>query len=178
MPKYANTIIYKIVCNDLNIPDCYVGHTTHFTKRKQSHKYHACSIESNKHDNLKIYTTIRSNGGWNNWAMIEVEKFPCIDANEAKAREHYYYELFHAKLNSVRPLGLSQAEYYQQHKVEKSEYNKQYYQQYKAESQRQRNMRYICDSKLGVSGGQGVWHHAHRRAPLPVHVLKNQGRGT
>ena len=39
-------------------------------------------------------------------------------------------------------------------------------------------MRYICDSKLGVSGGQGVWHHAHRRAPLPVHVLKNQGRGT
>ena len=35
MPKsncdYSRTVLYKTVCNDLNITDCYVGHTTDFT---------------------------------------------------------------------------------------------------------------------------------------------------
>ena len=35
---YSKTISYKIVCNDLSITDCYVGHTTDFTKRKSHHK--------------------------------------------------------------------------------------------------------------------------------------------
>jgi len=42
MPKkeidYSNTIIYKIVCRDLNIKECYVGHTTNFTKQKTNIK--------------------------------------------------------------------------------------------------------------------------------------------
>ena len=116
MTNYTNTIIYKIVCNDLNFTDCYVGHTTHFTKRKAHHK-HGCNVATSAHYNLKIYMAIRANGGWTNWSMIEIEKFPCLDSNEARAREHHWYEVFHAKLNNNRPLGLSQAEYYQQHKV-------------------------------------------------------------
>ena len=35
---YRHTHFYKIVCKDLNIKDCYVGHTTDFTKRKYQHK--------------------------------------------------------------------------------------------------------------------------------------------
>ena len=35
---YSKTIIYKIVCNDLNVKDIYVGSTTDFTKRKNKHK--------------------------------------------------------------------------------------------------------------------------------------------
>ena len=27
---YSKTVIYKIVCNDLNVKDVYVGHTTDF----------------------------------------------------------------------------------------------------------------------------------------------------
>ena len=38
--NYLNTIIYKFVCNDLNIKDTYVGHTTDFIKRKATHKSH------------------------------------------------------------------------------------------------------------------------------------------
>ncbi len=42
MPKtkidYSKTIIYRIVCKDLSITECYVGHTTNFTKRKCQHK--------------------------------------------------------------------------------------------------------------------------------------------
>ncbi len=35
---YSKTIIYKIVCNDLTITDCYVGSTTDFKTRKAAHK--------------------------------------------------------------------------------------------------------------------------------------------
>ena len=42
MPKvamdYSKTHFYKIVCKDLSIKDCYVGHTTNLMKRKHHHK--------------------------------------------------------------------------------------------------------------------------------------------
>ena len=51
MPKvemnYSNTIIYKIVCKDVSIKECYVGQTTNFTKRKCSHKSN-CKSDRNK----------------------------------------------------------------------------------------------------------------------------------
>ena len=88
MPKtiidYSKTIIYKIVCNDLNITDLYVGHTTQFTKRKCGHKS-KCNNLNSKSYNLIIYKTIRDNGGWENWSMIEIEKYNCNDSNEAIA---------------------------------------------------------------------------------------------
>ena len=100
--NYQNTVIYKIVCNDLNITDCYVGHTTNFRHRKASHK-HICSNDEHKDYNVKLYKSIRQNGGWNNWTMIEIEKFPCNDSNEAHARERYYYELLNATNNTNYP---------------------------------------------------------------------------
>ena len=36
--NYSKTIFYRLVCNDVNISECYVGHTTNFIKRKQLHK--------------------------------------------------------------------------------------------------------------------------------------------
>ncbi len=108
---YSKTIIYKIVCNDLTITDCYVGHTTDFTKRKCHHK-NSCLNENYKQHNLKIYTKIRENGGWENYEMIEVEKYSCIDSNVATARERYWFEQLNANLNSDHP-GRSKCEWYQ-----------------------------------------------------------------
>lgn len=106
MPKktinYNNTIIYKIVCNDLNITDLYIGNTTNYIKRKYAHKNSCINEKSNNH-NLKIYTTIRNNGGWKNWSMVEIEKWPCNDRNEAEKRERYWYDELNAKLNSRIP---------------------------------------------------------------------------
>ena len=100
--KYENTIMYKIVCKDLNIKELYVGHTTNWTKRKCSHKSDCCN-ENSKHYHLKIYKTIREYGGWENWDMIEIEKYSCNDKNEARKRERFWYEDFNAQLNSVKP---------------------------------------------------------------------------
>ena len=52
MPKnainYSNTIIYKLVCKNINIEDCYVGHTTNFSKRKYQHYQRCVKINSKK----------------------------------------------------------------------------------------------------------------------------------
>jgi hypothetical protein len=99
---YSNTIIYKIVCNDLSVKDCYVGHTVCFRKRKHQHK-HTCNNEISKDYNMKVYKIIRANGGWDNFTMIEIEKFNCNDGNEARARERYWYEQLQANMNFVIP---------------------------------------------------------------------------
>jgi len=91
MTDYSKTIMYKIVCNDLNVKECYVGHTINMTKRKCCHKS-ACNNEKDKGYNNKIYQIIRENGGWSNWSMILVEKFPCEDKHEACKKEREIVE--------------------------------------------------------------------------------------
>jgi hypothetical protein len=103
MPKqlidYSNTIIYKIFCNDKCITDIYVGHTTNFVKRKYQHK-----ILCNNGNKLKIYDIIRNNGGWENWNMIEIAKYNCQDATEARIREQEHYDLLKPSLNLIQPI--------------------------------------------------------------------------
>jgi len=106
MPKkvmdYSNCIIYKIVCNDLSVTNCYVGHTTNFIQRKRNHK-DACINETSNKQHYKIYKFINENGGWNNFSMIEIEKWPCNDINEASARERYWFETLNANMNMQVP---------------------------------------------------------------------------
>ena len=67
--NYDKTHFYKIVCKDLDIKDCYVGHTTDFTTRKYDHKQR-CSNPNNGGYNLPVYRFMRENGGWENFEMI------------------------------------------------------------------------------------------------------------
>ena len=117
---FSKTVIYKIVCNDLTITDLYVGSTTDFTKRKCKHKANCKSCH------LKVYEMIRANGGWENWSMIEIEKYPCKDGNEARARERHWYEELHATMNVQCPIR-SQKEYREVNREKKSEHNKKHY---------------------------------------------------
>jgi hypothetical protein len=90
---YSKTIIYKIVCKNLEVKDCYVGQTTAFKSRKHVHFSHCKNPKKNK---LKLYQVIIANGGWENWSMIEIEKYPCKDATR---RERYWCEVLNANLN-------------------------------------------------------------------------------
>jgi hypothetical protein len=173
MPKknidFSKTIIYKIVCNDLNITDVYVGHTTNFIKRKALHKSD-CNNINRKAYNFKIYNTIRNNGDFENWSMIEIEKYPCNDINEACSRERYYYELLNAKLNTNYPARNKteyNKDYYQDNKEYKKEYrdnnkdkmqeyNKEYYEDNKDKINAIKKTHYICD----ICNGR--YTHTHR----------------
>ena len=104
MPKipkdYSKTVIYKLVNKeDYDNANIYIGSTANFTQRKCAHKSD-CINENKKAYNQKKYQFIRENGGWNEWNMIEVEKYYCVDNNEAKAREEHWRIHFNADLNS------------------------------------------------------------------------------
>lgn len=100
--NYTNTLIYKLVCDDENVKDIYVGHTTNYTKRKNSHK-NCCNNEKCRAYNLKVYRTIRNNGGWENWKMLCIEIYPCNNVYEAISREQHWYSILKAELNSQNP---------------------------------------------------------------------------
>lgn len=100
---YSNTIIYKITCNDPNITDKYVGHTTNFIRRKYSHK-HTVQNEKSRCFNIKLYKAIRDNGGWENWRMDIIQVYDCKNLYEARKKEQEHYINLKASLNSVEPL--------------------------------------------------------------------------
>lgn len=99
---YSNTIMYKLVPNDVNLDLIYIGHTTNFRQRKGHHKI-CCNNSNNKAYNLKVYKMIRNNGGWFEWSMIEIEKYCCADSNEARKRERQLMEQYNSNLNTYKP---------------------------------------------------------------------------
>jgi hypothetical protein len=162
---YSKTNIYKIVCNDLNVKDCYVGHTTDMTKRKWAHKSR-CNNEKNKAYNQKIYKIIRENGGWENWNMVLVEEFPCKDKFEACKREREVYEELDAKLNMVIPYR-TQEEHKQYHK----QYHKKYNQEHK-EVIKEKKKQYNQEHKAQISEyGKQYWEE-HKKEIAEKHKEK------
>ena len=103
--NYDNTCFYKIVCDDLDIADCYVGHTTDFRKRAWAHKSR-CNNPSNPHYNLNVYQFIRNNGGWENYKMVLVETRKCSGSLEACKIERQHIEEIRPTLNSNMLRGL------------------------------------------------------------------------
>jgi hypothetical protein len=123
--NYANTKIYKLVCRDITVSEIYVGHTTDFTNRKSKHKNNCINIR-HKEYNFKVYQYMRENGGFLNWQMVEIEKFPCLDEIEACKRERYWIETLKSSLNSNIP-GRTQQEHYEENKVAILAQKRQYY---------------------------------------------------
>ncbi len=114
MPKipidYSKCIMYKLCCKDINITDCYIGHTSDFRKRKATHKSD-CNNPNNKRYNLNVYQFIRANGGWYNFDMVMIEEYKCSSSLEAAKRERELYEELKATLNKNVP-SRSNTEYY------------------------------------------------------------------
>ena len=98
---YSKTIIYHFVCNDKSITDTYVGHTTNFIKRKNSHK-NSCYNENGRDYNIKIYQNIRTNGNWENWKMTPLEEFSCENKIQACIKEQEWIDKLQSKMNSQK----------------------------------------------------------------------------
>ena len=137
MPKkpidYSKGFIYRLVCKDLSVKEIYVGSSTNFRQRKAQHKC-SCTKEGNRDYYCKVYEYIRNNGGWDNWDMVLLEKYPCNDKYELTKRERYWTEELKASLNSNVP-SRTQEEYYEEHKEyldnKKREWEKKNYEKIK-----------------------------------------------
>lgn len=130
--NYHNSIIYKIVCKDTSIKDCYIGATTNFAQRKAKHKRN-CNTENSKCHNFRVYKCIRDQGGWDNWDMVMVNRCSCEDKLELRKKERHAVELFNSTLNMVRPYitneerKISALKYYHEHSDEIKIKRKQYF---------------------------------------------------
>ena len=128
--NYQNTVIYKIQHTEKD-DLLYVGHTTDFTKRKNAHKTKCNNPNSNAYDS-KLYSMIRENGGWDMFKMLEVEKFPCNDHNEACSEEDKIMKEMKANMNSNSSVFnkekkvLKQMKYYEKYKEKVLARNKKF----------------------------------------------------
>ena len=136
MPKhaidYSKTVIYKIACKDVSIPDEYVGSTTRLVNRKHSHKSD-CGNENGKYFHFTVYVFIRDHGGWDNWELIVIEAFPCKTSEEQRTRERFWKETLGATLNMVNPIqtreddAITQRKLYLANREARIEYRKVHY---------------------------------------------------
>jgi len=148
MPKlpidYSKTVIYCIKCKDDNITEEYIGSTTDFIKRKYQHKT-SCNNEKSKEYNQLKYKIIRENGGWDNWIMIELEKYSCNDKRESEKREEDIRIERKASLNMKKAFTTEEQikeylkEYREQNKGKIKEYNKEYKKKYYEENKEKIN---------------------------------------
>jgi len=99
--KYPNAVIYEITCKDVNVIDKYIGSCANEYDRRYTHKSKCNNVKSQNH-NLSLYVFIRDNGGWDNWLMVVVEKYPCQTKTERFIRERYWQDKDEYKLNSYK----------------------------------------------------------------------------
>jgi hypothetical protein len=92
--------MYKIYPKNSNLNYCYIGHTNNFSFRKSQHKLPCIDITHSK-SHFKLYKTIRENGGWDEWEMIEIEKFYNKTKLEARMREQALIKIHNANLNML-----------------------------------------------------------------------------
>ena len=100
--KYSNTSIYKIVCIDTNITECYVGSTIDFKRRASQHKYR-CINEKNKEYHKLVYQFIREHGGFDNFDIVLIPTKCFNNKLEAEQEERKYIEELKATLNCRVP---------------------------------------------------------------------------
>ena len=172
MPKvpidYAKTIIYKLVHkDDLYDENIYIGHTTDMRKRKYGHKK-ICNNPNNAAYNEKKYLYIRDNGGWDEWLMIEIEKYPCNDVNEARARERVIQCEMKAKLND-NVAGRTNKEWYVDNREKLSEQHKQY-RQANYDKLLEQKKQYYQDNKEKILERQKIKTHCDH---CGIFILKN-----
>ena len=93
--------IYKICCKNVDVTGCYVGSSKDIKQRINKHKS-MCNNQNSPRYNLKIYQTIRANGGWENYKLIVLEEMINTTTSEATIREEEVRVELNASLNMVR----------------------------------------------------------------------------
>jgi hypothetical protein len=140
MSTPRNYTFYKFVCINDDVKSCYVGSSANMKKRRTEHKS-ACNNETCKQYNYKIYKTIRENGGWSNWKIVELATRDNITKREAEQIEEEYRVELKADMNGQRAFTTEEqkkeyyqdnkekiAEYYQDNKEKRTKQMKEYYQ--------------------------------------------------
>jgi hypothetical protein len=129
-----NYIFYKIISLDNSVDLCYVGSTANWKARNYSHKSD-CYNENTTNYNNKIYKTIRENGGWNNFKMIQLGTREQLTNRQAEQIEEEYRVELKANMNTRRCYRSEEQikeyheEYYEKNKDKFKEQHQKYYEE-------------------------------------------------
>ena len=188
--KINDYIFYKIVningdCDTL----CYVGSTANWNRRLNGHKS-SCHNENTKQHNIKLYQTIRANGGWREFKMVEIGTAEQLTHRQACAIEETYRVALKAELNGRRCFvaGTKQEyqkqynidnvektkEYQKQYRIDNVEKKKEYQKQYRTDNKSRLNM-YSNEKHNCVCGGKYTTTHLSRHNKTQKHqtYIKN-----
>ena len=129
--KINDYIFYKIVNINGDCDLCYIGSTANWSRRIQCHK-NDCHNKNGKRYNYKLYQTIRANGGWHQFKMVEIGKAEQLTQRQAHAIEEDYRIALKADMNSQRCfVAETRKEYEKQYYIDNverlNEKQKQYY---------------------------------------------------
>lgn len=102
MSKYDNFVIYKIYPKS-DINNLYIGSTTNFSQRKSQHKKNTSNKRSKKYS-YPLYQFIRALGGWDNFNMEILEKYPCKTKQDGLLREKELISVYGANININNPI--------------------------------------------------------------------------
>ena len=100
MINYRKSFIYKIQHKE-NKFLCYIGSTCNLRARRNRHKSHCTNVNS-PHHNYKLYTMIRSNGGWDAFNMIVVEEVDCETKQQLCIREEKTINEYNPTMNTIK----------------------------------------------------------------------------
>lgn len=144
---WSRCVIYKIWKDDL----FYIGSTTHFTERKAKHKY-SCNNKNAIGHNLRVYQTIRENGGWDEWNIMVIEEYKdCQNNIQARIREDEWRIKLNAILNDRKAINtLSRSEKYYQQLELNPNFNQEHHQKYKDKIKERKSEKItcVCDSTI------------------------------
>jgi len=88
---YSKIVIYKIVCNDKNVTDFYVGYTSNYSVKIYIHKIESYDNDVNvREKNKKLYNLLNNNGGWYNFTASKIEDYSCHNSIQARDRVRYW----------------------------------------------------------------------------------------
>ena len=124
-PSIKDYIFYKIFCVDKSVELSYIGSTADWKQRNRSHKSN-CNNEKRPAYNYKVYKTIRENGGWSNFKMIEIGKRDQLTLRQAEQIEEQYRVELNANMNDRRCF-VTEEERKEQKKEYDKKYNKEWY---------------------------------------------------
>ena len=153
--------IYKICCDDC--PEFnYIGSTKAFRQRKQEHKQ-CCNNENSKKNNLKLYSIIRANGGWDNWRMVIIEECGEISFTQARIKEEENRVKLNANLN-MKKCHLTEEqkqeyreEWKEQNKDKIKEKNKEY-----SEENREKKKEYCEENREKIKEKKKEYYEKNR----------------
>ena len=162
MPKhtinYNKSVIYKIEHEDK--PDLlYVGSTTDFTRRKNRHKFN-CNNNLSKEYNIKLYTMIRCNGGWDSFKIMIIKELNCNNKVEMLIEEDKMMKELKSTLNTKRAHRTKE-----QYKVEQAEYRNQHKEEMKQYDQQRNSVKHICEC-----GSHYVMSNKHQHLRTKKHI--------